>query len=272
MATPDKKAADDKKPANVTGKDAPKEAPKDAPKDKAALNEQFGKLGGDASKDAPKEPPKDGPAAAASSPPPSGATGTPPPSEGATPPPADEGALEAGPIPIRKITPKDVMEKKMKEVTVPSDLFTLIGRAWNLRDGESSFGPWTALIGEFEATRISDGQRFISPQCFIPGAAGEILTSEVRKFVMEEIPVTPEQFKKTGKTYKVSGETVELALIISVKASSREGGAQHEYVTRPVVPVQKADPLAALRERMMKTLPRLAAPKPAQLAAPETKA
>lgn len=221
-------------------------------------------IGKDAAKDTGKETGTS--SGAATSPPPTG--GTPPPASGAsgskgeTAPPEGEG-VEVGAIPIRKITPKDVMEKKMKEVAIPADLFTLIGRAWNLRDGESSFGPWTALVGEFEATRISDGQRFISTQCFIPGAAGEILTNEVRKFVMEEIPVTAEQFKKTGKTYKVSGETVELALIISVKAATRDGGAQHEYVTRPVVPVQKADPLAALRERVMKSLPKLAAPKPA---------
>lgn len=228
--------------------------------------------GKDAAKDTPKDTGKETGTQGAAPSPPSG--GTPPPAseapKGETAPPEGDG-VEVGAIPIRKITPKDVMEKKMKEVTIPSDLFTLIGRAWNLRDGESSFGPWTALVGEFEATRISDGQRFISTQCFIPGAAGDILTSEVRKFVMEEIPVTAEQYKKTGKTYRVSGETVELALIISVKAATRDGGAQHEYVTRPVVPVQKADPLAALRERVMKSLPKLAAPKPApapQLNAP----
>jgi hypothetical protein len=171
--------------------------------------------------------------------------------------------LEAGPIPIRKLNPKDIMGKKMKEVVIPSDCFTLIGRAWNLREGESAFGPWTALVGEFEATRIEDRQRFISTQCFVPGAAGDLLVAQVRKFVTEEIPATPEQVKKIGKTYKVTGETVEMALIVSVKKSSREGGADYEYVVRPVVPVQKADPLAALRERMLKTVPLLAAPKAA---------
>lgn len=249
MSTPDKNAADaNKKPH---GKDAPKDAPKDAAKD----------TGKDAAaKDAPKGAQDFAPA-----------QNTPPDQdkEAAKQDGAPSGELEVGPTPIRKITPKDVMEKKMKEVAIPSDLFTLIGRAWNLRDGESSYGSWTALVGEFEATRISDGQRFISTQCFIPGAAGELLTTQVRKFVTEEIPVTSEQFKKTGKTYKVTGETVELALIISVKAAQRDGGAAHEYVTRPVVPVQKADPLAALRERMMKTLPKLTAPKPAALPAPD---
>lgn len=189
-----------------------------------------------------------------------------PPADASTQNAAPSDDLETGPIPIRKINPKDVMGKKMKEVEIPSDCFTIIGRAWNLRDGESSFGPWSALVGEFEATRIVDGQRFISTQCFVPGAAGDLLVAQVRKYVTEEIPVSPDQFKKVGKTYKVTGETVEMALIVSVKKSGREGGADYEYVVRPVVPVQRADPLAALRARMLQSLPRLTAPKPAESA------
>lgn len=174
-----------------------------------------------------------------------------PPADGA---PAQGGPVEIGARPIRKINPKDVMEKKMKEIAVPEkgiyDLFTIIGTAYNLRDGESSFGPWTALVGEFEATRLEDGQRFISTECFVPGAAGELLVTQVRKFVIEEIPVTAEQYKKTGKTYKVTGETAEMALIVGIKKAQRDGGADHEYVIRPVVPVQKSDPLAALRNQL----------------------
>lgn len=206
-------------------------------------------------------------------PPISDAPGFAPPETGTAEGKAPDTDLEAGPIPIRKINPKDVMGKKMKDVKIPSDCFTIIGTAHNLRDGESAFGPWSALVGEFEATRISDGQRFISTQCFVPGAAGDLLVTQVRKFVLEEIPPkSPEEFKKVGKTYKVTGETVEMALIVSVKESSRDGGQPYEYVIRPVVPVQKSDPLAALRERMMKTLPRLTAPAPALPAPPATEA
>lgn len=239
MENASKKAAD--KP---TGKEAPKDTNKNAPKEPAA--KKTDSLPGT----------ENNPDGGAIPPPPP--QGEPPPS-GESAPNADDKAaapeaLEIGAIPIGKINPKDVMGKKMKEVTTPEtgiyDLFTIIGTAANLRDGESAFGPWTALVGEFEATRLSDGQRYISTQCFVPGAAGELLVAQVRKFVIEEIPVTAEQFKKTGKTYKVTGETVEMALIVGIKKAQRDGGANYEYVIRPVVPVQKSDPLSALRNRL----------------------
>lgn len=189
---------------------------------------------------------------------------------GPTETPKDETKADAdekpGPQILKKINPKDVMGTKIRELPIPSDLYTVIGRAHNLRDGESQFGPWTSLRGEFEAVRLSDGETFISAECFIPGPAGDLLVAQVRKFIEEEIPVTSEQYKKTGKTYKVTGEYVEMALVISTKASTREAGQPYEFVVRPIVPVQKADALAALRDRMTKALPRLAAPKPAAAA------
>lgn len=179
---------------------------------------------------------------------------------------ADAGDEKPGPQILKKLNPKDVMGGKIRDLPIPSDLYTVIGRAHNLRDGESAYGPWTSLRGEFEAVRLSDGETFISAECFIPGPAGDLLVQQVRKFITEEIPVTPEQAKKSGRTYKVTGEYVEMALVISTKASTRDAGQPYEFVVRPIVPVQKADALAALRERMLKTLPRLAAPKPAAAA------
>lgn len=258
------KAADKKTTNKGTDKDTPK--------------------GADAPKSADVTPPTDGTSAAQSTEGAVPATDAAPGTNGDTPPPA--GGFEIGAIPIRKINPKDVMGKKMKEVEVPEkgiyDLFTIIGTTYNLRDGESQFGPWTALVGEFEATRLADGQRYISTECFVPGAAGELLVAQVRKFVIEEIPVTAEQFKKTGKTYKVTGETAEMALIVGVKKAQRDGGAEYEYVIRPVVPVQKSDPLATLRNHLKTAIaggsltlslppPKPAAPAP-QLSAPATPA
>jgi hypothetical protein len=200
---------------------------------------------------------------------------TPPPVTGAAMGAAASGPAEAaaetpdekpGPQILKKLNPKDIMGTKIRELPIPSDLYTIIGRAFNLRDGESQFGPWTSLRGEFEAQRISDGETFISSECFVPGPAGDLLVQQVRKFIEAEIPVTEEQAKKAGRTYKVTGEYVEMALIVSTKASTRDAGQPYEFVVRPIVPVQKADALAALRDRMTKTLPKLAAPKPAAAA------
>jgi hypothetical protein len=173
------------------------------------------------------------------------------------------GAVEVGQEIVRKISPKAVLEKDLnkmivgQEVKLPCDLYTLIGRTGNLRDGMSDFGTWTALIGEFEAQRLYDGsmKKFISSQAFIPGAAGDLLVAQVRKFVQEPIEVTPEQFKKSGRTYKVTGEFVELAVIVGAKESSRAGGQPYEFTIRPIVKVQQADSLASLRDKMQLALP-----------------
>lgn len=156
----------------------------------------------------------------------------------------------ANPTIVRKVSPKTVMGKDIRELPIPSDLFTVIGQASNLRDGMSDYGPWTALVGEFEATNMQTNEVFYGTQLFLPGAAGDLLVAQVRKFVQEEIPVTDEVFKKSGRTYKVTGEMVELAIIISTKKATRAGGAAYEFVTRPVIDVRRADPLAALRDKM----------------------
>jgi hypothetical protein len=184
-----------------------------------------------------------------------------------------DGVNAAGQEILRRINAKDVVGGNIRDlvmegkIKLPCDAFTLIGRAGNLRDGESSFGPWTALVGEFEAVNILEGSEnkgkaFIAPQMFLPGPAGDLLVTQVRKFVQEEIPVTSEQYKKTGKTYKVSGEYVDLAVIVGLKKASRDGGAPYEFTVRPIVPVQKSDALSGLRERMAAALPQLlSAPK-----------
>lgn len=174
-----------------------------------------------------------------------------------------EAAVEVGQTIIKKITPKEMVVGKLTKLVIdgvlklPCDLYTLIGRAHNLRDGESDFGPWTALVGEFEGTRIYDGShaRFLATESFIPGPAGDLLIQQMRKLVGEEIAVTSEEFKKHGKTYKPTGEFVELAVIVGVKLAEREGGAPYEYTVRPVVPVQKSDSLASLRQKMLVALP-----------------
>ncbi|MCP4229423.1 MAG: hypothetical protein GY771_04660, partial [bacterium] len=72
---------------------------------------------------------------------------------------------------IRKLRPKDIMESKIKapeenegEIT----LYTILGKANNVRAGDFGYGPFHALKGMFEAERSEDGQRFIAAECFLP--------------------------------------------------------------------------------------------------------
>lgn len=182
---------------------------------------------------------------------------------------AENTESASGPGVLKKVNPKDVMQKDIKRCLLEmqkaeltsKDLFTIIGRANNIRVGESAFGPWESLRGEFEATNMETGETFISAECFVPGAAGELLVNQVRGFIIKEIPVTDEQYKKGGKTFEVTGDTVEMALIVAIKESTRSGGAPYEFIVRPIVSVQRADSLQALRERATRFVKALPAPK-----------
>lgn len=182
---------------------------------------------------------------------------------------ADAADEEVGPGILKKINPKDVVGGNLLQMALkgdikfPCDLYTLIGHASNLREGESAYGPWVSLKGEFEATvQVSGenlGKSFISSECFVPGPAGDLLVAAVRKFIEAPIEVSEEQYKKTGRTFRVTGEIVEMALVIGAKASDRSGGSGYEYTVRPIIKVQKADPLSGLRERTKRLM--LAPPK-----------
>ncbi len=183
----------------------------------------------------------------------------------------------------RRITPKTVMEGNITDmileglIKLPCSLYSVIGRANNLRDGESDHGPWTAAIGEFEATRISDGKIFIGKECHVPGAAGELLITELRRFVIEQESDTAENIAKRGRRYKTSGDVVDVGIIVGIKKSTRQGGAPYEFTVTSIVPVRRSDALAALRQKAMAQIAALpaamrpATPAQAALPAPDAK-
>lgn len=212
--------------------------------------------GAAASKDKPADKPADSKSSAASQESPLGSQRVP----DEMPPDAMEGQEIS-----KKISPKEIVGdlKKMVmsgDLKLPCDLYTVIGRAGNIREGESTYGPWVAALGEFEATQlIGDKKTFIGTQLFLPGPAGELLIEQIRRFTTEPIEPTEEQKKKGGgRTYKTTGEYVELALIVAAKVSDRAGGAPYEYVVRPLEPIRKHDALAHLRAKVQQKL--LAAP------------
>lgn len=191
--------------------------------------------------------------------------------------PIDEGE---GAVLVGKLSPKEVMGINFRDeimsgrMKLPCQLYTLIGRAENLRDGESDFGPWTAARGEFEAVRIHDNKTFMGRECHVPGPAGEMLVEEVRKLIVAEIPATAEQVKKRGKTYTTSGGSVDLALVVGIKATTRAGGQPYEFTVASLIPVRRSDALAAMRQKALAALrsvpasQRLALPAPTPHAEP----
>jgi hypothetical protein len=170
----------------------------------------------------------------------------------------------------KRISPKVVMETNISDLIMsgklqlPCPLYMLIGRAADLREGETEYGPWTAAVGTFEAERISDGKIFMGKEAHIPGAAGDLLVAELRRFIIEEEQQTDEEKKKRGKRYKMTGETVDVAVMVGIKKSGRAGGQPYEFTVTSLTPVRRSDALAALRQQAMRTLQSLpAAQRPA---------
>jgi hypothetical protein len=103
----------------------------------------------------------------------------------------------------RKLSAKIIVGKRIGQVTEPKDLFTVIGIATGIRIGQSNYGEWTGLKGEFEVVRCDDGKVLQAPIMILPDAAMALLH-----------PVWPCQF----------------AFLVRVVPSSNDAGFEYEVV------------------------------------------
>lgn len=119
-----------------------------------------------------------------------------------------------------------------------SVLFRIMGEASGLKSGESQFGAWTALTGQFAAIKPS-GEMVRASQAFLP----DVLLSMIQPVVEQ-------------------GEKVEFVFdVVAVPDSSVAVG--YTYAARPVIaPEPATDPIARLMEKAGAS-PALAAPTPA---------
>jgi hypothetical protein len=117
-------------------------------------------------------------------------------------------------------------------------LYSIIGICTGYKTGESSFGGWVGFIGQFEATRFSDEERFISPVAFIPEPASSMMLSAITQLEKRQMEVN-----------------LKFAFIIGVKWS--ESAIGYEYTVEPVMQAAQNDALAELREQMNAHLPQL---------------
>lgn len=146
------------------------------------------------------------------------------------------GGGSGGTTALKKITVPAVLgEKAAKlapkkgEAAVP--LFRVFGIANGVAHGETNLGPWEALMGIFEAVRLSDGERFAAAKCFLPGAAGDMIVARL-KAVREEDP----------------DASVRFGLEVGIRYMERKDGTDgYEYVTKSIVKADQADLLAGLR-------------------------
>lgn len=139
---------------------------------------------------------------------------------------------------LKKLSPKTICEDLLSAIEEKIDLYTIYGSASDIISGESSYGPWDAIVGNFEACRIDNGQIFAGIKAFIPEPMGTLLVAKVK-----ELDV---------------GEKVEFALMISIKPADTKTG--YEYVCSPIIESESTSEMAKLRQQVNANLAALPAP------------
>ena len=138
---------------------------------------------------------------------------------------------------IRKISAKSVCGKveKPKKAT---KLFIVGGIANKVKTGDSQYGPWTALVGQFEATNIETGEVFVGPQCFLPEPMNGMIAAALEMVDDDD---------------KRLNSSVQFAVEVGVKPADNTVG--YEYTAKEIMKSDSADPLAAIREKIALALP-----------------
>lgn len=133
--------------------------------------------------------------------------------------------------PLKKITVKAVMGR-VKASDIPEDgelpLCRIAGIATATETGESTYGQWTALAGEFAATNYQTGEIFVGKTAFVPGAMGDALYDALNKAQRED-----------------AGASLKFSVDVSVVPSPKDD-EKYEYRVRPVLENDVANRAVAL--------------------------
>jgi len=154
-----------------------------------------------------------------------------------------EDTTESSGGPVNKITSK-VICGSIKKPTEVTGLYIVYGnvRATKVSD-KGAFEPSLALIGSFEAIRLSDGVVFEAECAYLPRAISENIEA---------------QLKMPGV------ESLDFSIEVGVRPSEKTKQG-YEYYTKPVRDPSKADPLMQLRQLTHNALKALPPPvKPAK--------
>ncbi len=92
-----------------------------------------------------------------------------------TPETAPAGDVSKGPKLIRKLSAKNIIGK-IDPKTLPLEfkpLYRLAGVVTGYESGESGFGPWECLTGEFAAVVVATGEIFAGNKAFVPSGQGD---------------------------------------------------------------------------------------------------
>lgn len=122
--------------------------------------------------------------------------------------------------PLKKLTIKTVCGGvKLKDIPDGEELLLarFAGVASGVDSGESTYGAWEMLSGEFAATSYLTGEIFVGKGCFVPAAMGEALIDSL----------------KTAQSEDASAK-LKFSVDISAVVSARDPN-KYEYIVRPVI-------------------------------------
>lgn len=108
-------------------------------------------------------------------------------------------------------------------------LMRVAGYCKGVKSGQSTYGEWQALTGEFAATNYATGELYQSKTCLLPGPLGEAL-----------IDTTVEALSESADAQ------IRFSVDVFVKRSAREPKAKYEYVVRPVLETDFTSPALEL--------------------------
>ena len=141
----------------------------------------------------------------------------------------------------------------LKELIAAPDetirVMRVLGSAVGVKEGESNFGHWRALMGQFRGINSVTGEVFEAPILYLP-----------------EVALTPILVSLS----QPGARAVEFAIDVSVKYvnNGKPGGVPYEYTWAPLLAADADDPIARLEARIADTAHMaLAAPDPAAGAA-----
>jgi hypothetical protein len=140
--------------------------------------------------------------------------------------------------------------KKVLNSEQPIKVMRVYGQAVGTKTGDSNFGPWTALVGQFKAAHPETGE-----------------VSEASTLFLPDVALVPLQVALAQE----GARGVMFAMDIFVKASTntKPGGSVYEYSFENVLPPADNDPIKALEDKINALA--LPAPDAAPAAAPATK-
>lgn len=105
----------------------------------------------------------------------------------------------------------------------------IVGFASGVKRGDSSYGPWAALVGEFAATNYETGEVFGSKTAIIPGPMGEALVTSTEQALLED-----------------AESKVRFSCDVFVRRSARDPKRKYEYIVRPVIDAKLSSPALEL--------------------------